>query len=132
MLKTFKGPYNHFNIQWHDLFDYYGNAYKNSVIGGQTQNIRSSLSSTSFLGDREEQNAYHIVKRRREEASLVTSGGLSKLQRYLNQHLLILPEIDEEGSFDLLGWCKSAKQIKVSISYFPLWLVKYYKFMFPL
>ena len=59
------------------LFDYYGNAYKNSEIGAQTQNTRSSLSSTSFLGDQEEQNAYHMVKRRREQASSVTLGGLS-------------------------------------------------------
>ena len=54
------------------LLDYYGNAYKNFVIGAQTQNTRSSLSSTSFLGDQEEQNAYRMVKRRREQASLVT------------------------------------------------------------
>ena len=76
------------------LFDCYGNAYKNYLIGAQTQNTKSSLSSTSFLGGQEEQIAYHMVKRRREQASLVTSGGLSKLQRYLNQHLL---EINEEG-----------------------------------
>ena len=62
------------------------------------------MSSTSFLGDQEEQNAYHMVKRRREQAFLVTSGGLSKFQRYLNQHLL---EINEEGSLDLLGWWKT-------------------------
>ena len=72
------------------------------------------MSSTSFLGDQEEQNAYCMVKRRREQASLVTSGGLSKLQRYLNQHLL---EIDEKGSFDLLGWCKTnqSKYLVLSI-----------------
>ncbi|KAL4618395.1 hypothetical protein ACB092_06G006700 [Castanea dentata] len=80
------------------------NAYKNSEIGAQTQNTRSSLSSTSFLGDQEEQNAYHMVKRRREQASSVTSGGLSEFQFYLNQPLL---EIDEEGSFDLLDWWKT-------------------------
>ena len=72
------------------------------------------MSSTSFLGDQEEQNAYRMVKRRRKQASLVTSGGLSKLQRYLNQYLL---EIDEEGSFDLLGWCKTnqSKYLVLSI-----------------
>ena len=86
------------------LFDYYGNAYKNFDIGAQTQNTRSSLSSTSSLSDQEEQNAYHMVKRRREQASSITSGGLSEFQRYLNQPLL---EIDEEGSFDLLGWWKT-------------------------
>ena len=58
------------------LIDYYGNAYKNSVIGAQTQNTRSSLSSISFLGNQEEQNAYCMVKRRREQASLITSSGL--------------------------------------------------------
>ena len=57
------------------LIGYYGNAYKNSIIGAQTQNTRSSLSFTSFLGDQEEQNAYHMVKRRREQASSVTSVG---------------------------------------------------------
>ena len=62
----------------------------------------------------EAQNAYRMIKRRREQASSVTSGGLSKLQRYLNQHLL---EIDEEGSFDLLGWCKTnqSKYLVLSI-----------------
>ena len=69
-------------------------------IGAQTQNTRSSLSSTSFLGDQEEQNAYHMVKRRREQASSITLGGLLEFQHYLNQPLL---EIDEEGSFDLSG-----------------------------
>ena len=86
------------------LFDYYGNAYKNFDIGAQTQNTRSSLSSTSSLSDQEEQNAYHMGKRRREQPSSVTLGGLSEFQRYLNQPLL---EIDEEGSFDLLGWWKT-------------------------
>ena len=62
------------------------------------------MSTTSFLGDQEEQNAYHMVKRRREHASLVTSSGLYELQRYLNQPLL---EIKKEGSFDLLGWWKT-------------------------
>ena len=62
------------------------------------------MSTTSFLGDQEEQNAYHIVKRRREQASLVTSSGLYELQCYLNQPLL---EIKKEGSFDLLGWWKT-------------------------
>ena len=90
------------------LFDYYGNAYKIFEIGSQTQNTRSSLSSTSSLSDQEEQNAYHMVKRRREQASSVTSGGLSKFQCYLNQPLL---EIDEEGSFDLLGWWKTNQSI---------------------
>ena len=90
------------------LFDYYGNAYKIFEIGAQTQNTRSSLSSTSFLGDQEEQNAYHMVKRRREQASSITPGGLSEFQRYLNQPLL---EIDEEGSFDLLGWWKTNQSI---------------------
>ena len=33
------------------LFDYYRNAFKNSEIGAQTQNTRSSLSFTGFLGD---------------------------------------------------------------------------------
>ena len=65
-----------------------------------------------------------MVKRRREQASSVTLGGLSEFQRYLNQHLL---EIYEEGSFDLLGWWKTNQ----SISYFPLWLVKHYQFLFP-
>ena len=41
-----------------------------------------------------------MVKRRREQAFSVTLGGLSEFQHYLNQPLL---EIDEEGSFDLLG-----------------------------
>ena len=105
------------------LFDYYGNAYKIFDIGAQTQNTKSSLSSTSSLSDQEEQNAYHMVKRRREQASSVTSSSLSELQRYLNQHLL---EIDEEGSFDLLGWWKTNQ----SIPHFPLWLMKYYQFLF--
>ena len=52
-------------------------SFKNSEIGAQTQNTRSSLSSTSFLGDQEKQNAYHVVKRREEQASSITSGGLS-------------------------------------------------------
>ena len=62
------------------------------------------MSSTSFISDQDEQNAYHMVKRRREQASSVTSSSLSELQRYLNQPLL---EIDEEGSIDLLGWWKA-------------------------
>ena len=70
------------------LFDYYGNAYKNSEIGAQTQNTRSSLSSASFLGDQEKKIAYHMVKRRRGQASSITLGVLSKLQCYLNQSLL--------------------------------------------
>ena len=86
------------------LFCYYRNAYKNSEIGAQTHNTKSSLSTTSFLGDQEEQNAYHMVKRRREHASSLTSSGLYALQHYLNQHLL---EINKEGSFDLLGWWKT-------------------------
>ena len=45
-----------------------------------------------------------MVKRRREQAFSVTLGGLSEVQHYLNQPLL---EIDEEGSFDLLGWWKT-------------------------
>ena len=78
----------------------------------KTQNIRSSLSSASFLGDQEKKIAYHMVKRR-GQASSITLGVLSKLQRYLNQPLL---EINEEGSFDLLNWWKTNQ----SISYFPL------------
>ena len=62
------------------------------------------MSSTIFIGDQDEQNAYHMVKRRREQTSSVTSGRLSELQHYLNQPLL---EIDEEWSFDLLGWWKA-------------------------
>ena len=58
-----------------------------------------------------------------ENKPLVTSGGLSEFQRYLNQPLL---EIDEEGSFDLLGWWKTNQ----SIPHFPLWLMKYYQFLF--
>ena len=42
---------------------------KKSEISAQAQNTRSSLSSTSFLGDQEEQNAYNIIKIRREQAS---------------------------------------------------------------
>ena len=44
-----------------------------------------------------------MVKRRRGQASSITLGVLSKLQRCLNQPLL---EINEEGSFDLLNWWK--------------------------
>ena len=61
------------------LFDYYGNSYKKYEISAQAQNTRSCLSSTSFLGDQEEQNAYHIIKRKREQASSSTSGSLYEL-----------------------------------------------------
>ncbi|KAK4572660.1 hypothetical protein RGQ29_030905 [Quercus rubra] len=104
LVRDFLKTIQSFQNSMTQLFDYYGNAYKNFDIGAQTQNTRSSLSSTSSLSDQEEQNAYHMVKRRREQASSVTSGGLSEFQRYLNQPLL---EIDEEGSFDLLGWWKT-------------------------
>ena len=103
-LKKFKRPYNHFKIQWHNYLIIMEMLIKIFEIGAQTQNTRSSLSSTSFLGDQEEQNAYHMVKRRREQASSITSGGLSEFHYYLNQPLL---EIDEEWSFNLLVWWKT-------------------------
>ena len=79
------------------------------------------MSSTSlFIGDQDEQNAYHMVKRRREQASLVTLGSLSELQRYLVNLYLKLMKKDH-----LIYWV-GGKQIKVSILYFPLWLMKYY------
>ena len=55
-----------------------------------------------------------MVKRRRGQASSITLGVLSKLQRYLNQPLL---EINEEGSFDLLNWWKTnqSKYLVLSI-----------------
>ena len=70
----------------------------------KTQNTRSSLSSTSFLGDQEKKIAYHMVKRRRGQASSIKLGVLFELHRYLNQPLF---EINEEGSFDLLDWWKT-------------------------
>ena len=70
----------------------------------KTQNTRSSLSSTSFLGDQEKKIAYHMVKRRRGQATSIKLGVLFELQRYLNQPLF---EINEEGLFDLLDWWKT-------------------------
>ena len=70
----------------------------------KTQNTRSSLYSTSFLGDQEKKIAYHMVKRRRGQASSIKLGVLFELHRYLNQPLF---EINEEGSFDLLDWWKT-------------------------
>ena len=69
MLKKFKKTIQSFQNLMAQLFDYYGKSYKKYEISAQAQNTRSSLSSTSFLGDQEEQNAYNIIKIRREQAS---------------------------------------------------------------